>query len=363
MDAVQTGNPNALMATPVKAPQTVSVAVTEVHLSDSDESSRQKTEALTEKSQIRPITNSTKITRVVETATLIRKRVIRELDDVDDAHFEHIDLNAYLDHISEERLIHMPRKGSKWDRVLKAAEYFGLQISSFGDFVSDFIPDSKFAVHTALASCHLLLELGHNQAAALEATFGALYEFGLLLAESLERHDLFGASDAIKEDLGDVFSGLVSLVGDIAVYYRQRISTMPGSSATIDFDGTFGKTISKIWVKKEHLSNHMWALTLRQKPYSLNIDTIRHCLSPAHRSARAVIYDRLVSRNERTEGTCEWIQGHLLDFLRSNDKILTITGAEGSGKSTLSGWMQDRLRAPLGRQSYGTISYTFGEFL
>lgn len=172
---------------------------------------------------------------------------------------------------------------------------------------------------------------------------------------------MFGATDAIKEDLGEVFSGLVDLVGSVAVYYRQRISSMDGGSVTIDFDAAFGKTIDKIWTKREHLSNHMWSFRLRHKHYSLSIEEVRRRLRPVDQSVRDLVYGRWPDKSERAEGTCEWIQGPLLDFLRSNDSIFAVAGPAGCGKSILAGWMKGRLQRPLGRKSYETVSYTFGE--
>ena len=135
---------------------------------------------------------------------------------------------------------------------------------------------------------------------------------------------------------------------------------MTSETVSVDFNGAFGRSIDRIWSKREHLSNHLWNFTLRHKHFSLSIESLRHKLSPVDQSAKALIYGRLADKAERATGTCEWIQSHLLDFLRSNEDIFTITGAVGCGKSMLAGWIKDRLQKPLGRKSYDTISYTFG---
>lgn len=51
----------------------------------------------------------------------------------------HITLDYYLEYISNERLRRMPGRGSAWDRVLHAAQFFGLHISDFGDKINTFI--------------------------------------------------------------------------------------------------------------------------------------------------------------------------------------------------------------------------------
>lgn len=73
------------------------------------------------------------------------------------------DLETYLRYIADERLIHMPRKGSDWDRVLRTAQFFGLQIWRFGEKVGKFAPESREAAGSALASCHLLLEVSFQR--------------------------------------------------------------------------------------------------------------------------------------------------------------------------------------------------------
>lgn len=106
-------------------------------------------------------TRSTRIqvTRTIEIARRVRSRLVRELDDVDDAYLQRIDLQAYLGYIADQRLIHMPKKGSEWDQVLKEAEFFGLQLDEFTTAVKDFMTDSITVRDTALASCYLLLEV------------------------------------------------------------------------------------------------------------------------------------------------------------------------------------------------------------
>jgi hypothetical protein len=122
----------SLPTTPVKPDVTV-VVVKEGNLSDSDESSTQQTKVLTVASKPQTITrtSSIQIIRVIETTRTIKGRIVRELDDVDAYYFESVNLESYLEFIADQRLIHMPRKSSQLDRVLKAAEFFGLQIYKF----------------------------------------------------------------------------------------------------------------------------------------------------------------------------------------------------------------------------------------
>jgi hypothetical protein len=69
------------------------------------------------------------------------------------------DFRAYLHFISDERLIHMPRRGSDWDRVLSNAQFFGLQVWLFGKKIESYIPGGRDSAAAALASCQVLLEV------------------------------------------------------------------------------------------------------------------------------------------------------------------------------------------------------------
>lgn len=69
------------------------------------------------------------------------------------------DLRSYLRFISDERLIHMPRRGSDWDRVLSNAQFFGLQVWLFGKKIELYVPGGTDSAAAALASCQVLLEV------------------------------------------------------------------------------------------------------------------------------------------------------------------------------------------------------------
>ncbi|KAI9710539.1 MAG: hypothetical protein M1820_002675 [Bogoriella megaspora] len=339
---------------------TIAVAVNEFDHSDSDSSSQHAKSQTVVQERTITRTSSFQMTRVTEATRSIRSRIVQNLDDIDEHYFSQVGIRSYVEFIANERLVHMPRKDSLWDQVLKAAEFFGVQLNDLGSRVAYFVPEIEFVSQTALASCLMLLELGHNNAPAINSTFDALSDFGYLISHFLQQQELFDASRDIQEDLGDVFEGLVHLVGEIAIYYRARVNRLSSHQAiSVDFQATFGKDVDRIWRKKQHLSNHIWALKLGNKRYAYTIEEIRSKLCPVDQPAEALLFSRLADKAERAQGTCEWIQGHLLNFLRSNDKSLTITGASGCGKSMLASWIKDRLQSTFGRVSYETISHTF----
>lgn len=100
-------------------------------------------------------------TRVVDISQTIRGHICK-LGDYSETFFKAIDLQSYLEYISDERLIHMPRRGSNWDRVLRAAQCFGVQLWAFGRDVGRFCPDTEVASITALGSIQILLEVSSH---------------------------------------------------------------------------------------------------------------------------------------------------------------------------------------------------------
>ncbi|XDG03937.1 hypothetical protein ABKA04_003552 [Annulohypoxylon sp. FPYF3050] len=301
------------------------------------------------------------VTRTIETTRRVRSRLVRELDDVDDAYLKRIDLQAYLGYIADERIIHMPKRGSQWDQVLKEAEFFGLQIDEFTTAVKDFITDSTTIRDTALASCYLLLQLGCEQAQALEPTFNTLYELGQLLANTLELRSLFVLSEDIARALGEVINGLVHLLGDIAIFYHQRISRLSRTSVTIDFDREFGRQLEEICSKREQLIYTIWAYRLGGSHSASDVASLHRELGSTYTHTKSYLYGRTQEKKRRVDGTCEWLEEDLIEFLEKDENILAITGSAGCGKSMLASWVRDQLERPVGHldEKYRTLSYTF----
>lgn len=91
-----------------------------------------------------------------------RTRLIVELDDVDDIFLDETSIESFIDFLNKERLTSMPHRGSRWDRALRSAEYFALQISSYADLIERFTPGSLDGVNVGLASCCLLLQVSQS---------------------------------------------------------------------------------------------------------------------------------------------------------------------------------------------------------
>ncbi|KAH7329426.1 hypothetical protein B0I35DRAFT_474031 [Stachybotrys elegans] len=298
--------------------------------------------------------------RVKNVFTSVTSKLVR-LDDYNETYIKETDLRAYLHFISDERLIHMPRRGSDWDRVLSNAQFFGLQVWLFGKKIDSYVPGGKDSAAAALASCQILLEVGHAHASALLPTFIALYELAMMLSTVGQLRNLEDMPPTIKEAAADIFCDLVSLTGNIAVHYRRRISSLrAGSSVVIDFDATFGKEIHEIWTAKYALHDAIWAHALGRKRFSIDLVSLREKLTAsAEVSVRGALYDEVSDSLERSEDTCHWIKHELVQFLQSNEQVLKVTGEAGTGKTMLAEWVQERLTRPLDHKSYTVLDYNF----
>ncbi|KAK4230350.1 hypothetical protein QBC38DRAFT_452274 [Podospora fimiseda] len=298
------------------------------------------------------------VSRVFEVSRDVQAKICK-LGEYNESFFSSVDLQSYLEYISDERLIHMPRRGSAWDRVLRSAQFFGLQLARLGINVARYCPEAEVASITALASTQILLEIGPQQAQALVPTFQALYELGLLVSYVSQIHEVFRASREIKENVAHLYCDLVALVGRISALYREKITNLGNSgSVSINFERAFGSSMSKIYERRDSITAKMWALKLGHSTSGLSLQSVRKRLQN-DRSAKGAFYDQVSETIKRTEGTCEWFKTPLVDFFRGNEKALTVTGDTGSGKTVLAGWIKERLQRPLDHRQYATLTYSF----
>ncbi|KAK0672772.1 hypothetical protein QBC41DRAFT_343650 [Cercophora samala] len=369
MDTIRAGlqesvNGLIVKSKPLEAPMTVKVTP----ISDSEHSDSERTASFADETfsatstvaQSQLSTTTVQLTRVLETSKEIRGRIYK-LGDYTETYFKHVDIESYLEYISDERLIHMPRRGSDWDRVLKSAQFFGLQLSGLGSNVGEFCLGAQQASITALGSTQILLEIGHQQAQALVPTFEALYELALLISNVSQIHEIFYASREVKEGLAHLYCDLVDLVGRISILYREKISSLGQNtkkSIVVNFETEFGKHMSSIWRRRDSIIAKMWSLKLGNRTDSLGVDAVRRRLQN-DRSAKGAFYDQVSENVKRAEDTCEWVRTPLVNFLRGKEKALTITGEAGSGKTVLAGWMKERLQRPLDHTQYTTLTYSF----
>jgi len=129
MDTIRAGLQESANGLSIKKLQksTDTVSVTSSIVSNGASIHSEKTISVVNEGHVSSATTSIttlKITRVLETSRSIRGHICK-LGDYTETFFTTLDLPGYLEYISDERLIHMPRRGSDWDRVLRTAQFFG----------------------------------------------------------------------------------------------------------------------------------------------------------------------------------------------------------------------------------------------
>ncbi|KAL8995733.1 MAG: hypothetical protein Q9169_004591 [Polycauliona sp. 2 TL-2023] len=226
-------------------------------------------------------TSEQHVTILRETVSVTTQSFVADFDDVDEHHIHGMTIEQYFEHIERLRLTHMPHRGSHWDKVLKWAEFFGLQISDYAHTVEPYVAESKLAARLIWTACRVLLDLGPDNAQALETTFAVFYNLGLSIAFLLRRQKLLTASDYLRSEVGHSFNDLLILVRDVSLYYRVKL--FGGAQETaFDFNAVFGRQISSISKRKAVIVNAMWEHVLGHQS-STQIHTVRNWLQPADR--------------------------------------------------------------------------------
>ena len=113
-------------------------------------------------SQIHQTTTSEQQATVLhESVIAIHRKFVADLDDVDESSIEGISMENVLEYIERQRLTYMPHRGSHWDKVLKWAEFFALQMSGYAAAVEPFAPEGKAAAKLIWIATQSLLSVSH----------------------------------------------------------------------------------------------------------------------------------------------------------------------------------------------------------
>ncbi|KAL1627735.1 hypothetical protein SLS56_006184 [Neofusicoccum ribis] len=273
-----------------------------------------------------------------------------------------ITIESFLGFIGAERLRRMPPKGSRWDKILKWAEYFATSLSLFEEAVETFVASSQEAVELIFAALQILLQLGPGQGEAMERAFSIFHEYGLAFAFYLRHYSLLRTIPEARQELSLALGDMLGLTIEITIFYRKSVRTMSTTAVTVDFNITFGRLMESFIQHKDRIANMFWTYQLKNSAeiadIHVSIEEIRLWLLPQDRTLQAMVTGRRATRNLRAEFTCEWFDRPLIDFTRSKDNVLTITAETGAGKSILAGWILERLQRPIGKKTYQAIHAT-----
>ncbi|KAF2628800.1 hypothetical protein BU25DRAFT_365743 [Macroventuria anomochaeta] len=300
-----------------------------------------------------------KIGFVQESAISLRKRSMAELGAGVHQSISDVSYVNFLEWIRAERLTTLPHKGSRWDKVLIRALYFAEQLHNFDQAIQSFALDSQAAAAVGYGHARLLLELGHENSAALDKAFSVLYKFSLSFSSVLRRSELLAATAEIREQLCLLYTDLISLVVDVSIRFYKTANGMTSGSASLDIFELFGETIEGFRSRQNSVVELIWESQIENEDFeegeALDVKVLSRWLSPQDRVLATLNRDHSFFVDQQVEMTCIWFQKYLTRFLQSDKSFLLVTGQAGAGKTTLAGSIVERLQRPVNRKQVDTL--------
>jgi hypothetical protein len=111
------------------------------------------------------------ITVLRQTIIVTRRKFIDDITDVTAHGIDDMSAETFLKYLDDQRLMHCPEHGSKWDRVLQWAEFFAFQVSRYDDVVGSFLQGSESAAKLIWSACRVLIEVRSSPCFLLAKTY------------------------------------------------------------------------------------------------------------------------------------------------------------------------------------------------
>ncbi|KAJ2989351.1 hypothetical protein NUW58_g3511 [Xylaria curta] len=298
---------------------------------------------------------------VKEQYVSVRQRCQRELGaSVGIAAFD-TSYSGLTEWIKHERMARLPHKGGSWDRVLISATYFASQVNRLSDAIESFTPESEAASNLLYGQCLILLELGHENAEALQTAFDLFYQLGLELSPLLRAENALRLASSIMEGVARAFSELLNIVSGIAINYYTVVHGSSQITTRLDIYANFGVSIENYRSRVQHCEHEIWNFELRTQGYdeTIQIETLKQWLAPQDKILAFLASNHISLASRPEEYTCIWLQSHLNQFFKSDDNVLLVEGKAGSGKTTLANWVVNRLQRPIGGRVIPTLSFFY----
>ncbi|KAK8099894.1 NACHT domain protein [Apiospora kogelbergensis] len=268
---------------------------------------------------------------------------------------------SILDWIGVQRMSHLPAEGSSYDKVLAWTQLFVERLHSFELAIEKFAGDSSLATQLAYGYCAILLKLGKDNASALTTSLGFFYSISGNLVDLLERAEMFQASHDIRGHLVLAMTDLVTLVASIATYFYKAIRSSSTDSTSINIYSTFAEQISTFQDRCNKIAESMWRHQLLAHGMSADkvsdVKSVQSWLAPEDRvlNNAAGGGGAALLAQDREELTCLWAGPHLTRFLRGDNKVLSISGKPGCGKTVASSVIVDYLQRPISGSHYDAL--------
>ncbi|KAI0466964.1 hypothetical protein F4859DRAFT_282468 [Xylaria cf. heliscus] len=304
---------------------------------------------------------NTSIHFVKEQYVSVRQRCQRELGASAGLSAFDTSHSGLTDWIKHERMARLPHKGGLWDRVLISATYFAGQVNRLSEAIESFTLECEAASNLLYGQCLILLELGHENAEALQIAFDLFYQLGLELSPLLRAENALRLAPSIMENVARAFSELLNIVSSIAISYYGAVHSSRHVTTWLDIYATFGASIDNYRSRVQHCEHEIWNFELRTQGYdeTVQIGILQEWLAPQDQVVAFLASNHISLATRPEEYTCIWFQSHLNQFFKSADRVLLVEGKSGSGKTTLANWVVNRLQRPIAGRVIPTLSFFF----
>ncbi|EME41438.1 hypothetical protein DOTSEDRAFT_46432 [Dothistroma septosporum NZE10] len=309
--------------------------------------------------------SSNEKTNVVrDTAIALKRKSASELGAGVSETADKVSFINLVEWIRAERLSSLPHKGSRWDTVLIRALYFAERLHGFETTLKGHAADSDAAAQLGYGHARLLLELGHENSAALDKAFGFLYRYSSAVTSLLSRSEVLKLSQEIYEEMCKMYSDLLTLVVDVSVRFYKAVHSSSGASASLDLFEVFGDTIATFRHRRDSITELIWKQEIAGDnsdiDEAIEVSTLDRWLAPQDRVLATLELDHTLIADNLAEHTCVWFSDDLAKFVKGTEHSLLINGAPGSGKTTLAAALAERLQRPVARKSYAMLFYSVG---
>lgn len=169
----------------------------------------------------------------------------------------------------------------------------------------------------------------------------------------MRHNNVLNANTHGHAEVASLVDELLTLVREVSIHYRMALIKNSSAEVSLDFNRLFGHRVKDFSRRKAHIVETMWG---SGEESATKVRTFRKWLSSPDRNLQKFFQSRDFAPSPREEYTCEWFQTHLLAFSRSEEDVLAISGPAGSGKSTLCGWIIERLQRPLGKKTHEMLT-------
>lgn len=226
------------------------------------------------------------------------------------------------------------------------------------------------------------LQLGHDNATALDKAFVVLYKHSLEVSALLHRAQILTTTPQIREQLGLMYGDLLTLTSSVATRYYKAVHGMASSKMSLDIYEVCGSVIESFRDRQSQVAELIWKHQAQQEGFDLEhgelivptlkqnrlteraavpINVLKRWLVPSDPVVSSLTTDHTTHLAGQAEFTCQWFQKPLSNFAQSESMVMAVTGREGSGKTVLSASIIERLQRSLGRTSFSTLFYSISK--